>query len=500
MDTRHHQFMDEIFLSRFALLVTAHTGLQLRLRERSTLRDALTARITSLHLDHPDEYYRILDTDSTKGGPEWERLISQLTNNESYFFRDTGQMAVLRNHILPKLIECKKNRQKLRLWSAGCSTGEEAYSLAMLVDELLPHSADGSNSGWEIAIVGTDIDEEALKKARRGIYGAWSFRTTEPALRQRYFHAKGNDYQISETIRRKVTFVKSNLVTEKLPDRSGGIHDVDLILCRNVFIYFEHKAVNAVLSKFAQSLREGGYLMTGHAETRGEHPDLFRALAFPQSVVYQRIVKNVMATAPALVPIHSAARMSGAPAHHSQSVVKPNRGALSASAKIAVEESKVCAAEALYKMGDYHAALRLLELRSEETADERTLLLLAHSNANLGNLAAATEYCERLMKSFPFAARPYELLASIAQEQGLYNDSKLLLKKALYLSAETPTPYLELGELYRYEGDMVRARKMHSTALELLEQMPPDAVVGYFGGPTALEWKLHLKQLLAEGD
>ena len=157
--------------------------------------------------------------------------IALLTNGETYFFRDHGQFDLLRLRLLPELIERRRDAKTLRLWSAGCSSGEEAYSLAMLLDMLLP-----KRDGWNILILGSDIDEAALAKARRGHYGQWSFRMAPPALKQRYFQRKGDEWMLDERIRSMVTFRTSNLIGETFP--SAELRDMDLILCRNVFIYF----------------------------------------------------------------------------------------------------------------------------------------------------------------------------------------------------------------------------------------------------------------------
>jgi chemotaxis protein methyltransferase CheR len=504
--------MDEALLHRFEQLIAARTGLQLRPREHEALRDALAARMASLRLDQADEYYRLLQAGRPDVESEWDQLIARLTNNESYFFRDKGQMTLLRERILPELIARNQERRTLRLWSAGCSTGEEPYSLAMLVDELLPQRRAVSASGWEIVILGTDIDEQALQKARRGMYGSWSFRTMEAAQQQRYFQRQGDGWQVAEATRSVVTFVRCNLVSDSIPSTMTGIHDMDLILCRNVFIYFERKAVSAVLPKFAQTLREGGYLMTGHAETQGRLAEPLQARMFPESVVYQRVSKaSIGVEAPASVAQKAAGTAVGrttaarsqppaeAPSRRPPPVTERAAPAKANAAPPEVVERALAEAEARYAAGDYQAVLRTLQ-PLQETASERACLLLAHAHANLGHHEEATGCCERLMKARPFAAEPYELLASIAQEQGRYDEAKLLLKKALYLVPSAPASYLELGELYRRESDTARARTMYLTALELLEQRPAEAAVGSYGGPTVHEWILYLKQLLAEGE
>ena len=143
-------------------------------------------------------------------------------SGETYFFRDHGQFDLLRLRLLPELIERRRGAKTLRLWSAGCASGEEAYSLAMLVDMLLPE-----RDGWDILILGSDIDQTALAKARRGHYGQWSFRMVPPALQQRYFQRKGDEWALDERIRRMVTFRAGDLIGEPFPGSGIAGHGPD---------------------------------------------------------------------------------------------------------------------------------------------------------------------------------------------------------------------------------------------------------------------------------
>lgn len=506
--------MKDIHFPRIERLITAQTGLQLRPREREALGVTLAMRMEALCLRHSDEYECLLEAGTLDADREWDQLTVHLTNNESYFFRDKGQMALLRDRILPELIAENASRRRLRLWSAGCSTGEEAYSLAMLVEELLPQRGAGSGAPWEISILGSDIDSHALQEARRGIYSAWSFRTMEAALRQRWFQRHGDSWRIGEEIRSLVTFQRCNLVAEPFPSAVCGIYEMDLIVCRNVFIYFAPKAVAVVLSKFAQTLREGGCLMTGHAETLGQLVEPLVARHFPESVVCQRrsqtwaggerqhrIAEPPLSRAPARVT--ESLRPPAAPRSlREPAAAQPAAAASPALPKAAIQGAAdagtLAAAEARYAVGDYLGTVRMLQ-PLEQVSGERALLLLAHAYANLGQAKEATACCHRLSDMFPFAAEPFELLSVIAQEQGRYDDAKLLLKQALYLAPKSPALYVELGALYDRDGDGVRARRMRTVALELLQELPAETALGFFGGSTAQEWRLHLQQRLLEG-
>lgn len=224
-------------------------------------------------------YYQLLASDFTQSGMEWAELVLLVTTGETYFFRDKIQIELLQKQILPELIDTNCRRRTLKIWSAGCATGEEAYSLAILVDGILPDRA-----GWEISILGTDINKHYLERAAKGTYGNWSFRNFKPD--ERYFHKLGENWQIDERIRSMLTFRPCNLIQDDFPD--AETRDVDLILCRNVFIYFDAATIAAVARKFAHTLNSGGYLMTAPGEVPNQKIPGLTPKIFPGLVIYRR--------------------------------------------------------------------------------------------------------------------------------------------------------------------------------------------------------------------
>lgn len=223
---------------------------------------------------------------------------------ETYFFRDRGQFDLLRFRLLPELIGRRREAKILRLWSAGCASGEEAYSLAMLVDMLLPEREE-----WDILILGTDIDPAALEKARRGRYGQWSFRLVSAGLQRRYFRREGEEWELDEGIREMARFRALDLIGGDFPD--AELRDMDLILCRNVFIYFRPEEVERVAAKMAAALSEGGYLMTGHTELMGHTVAGLTSRLFPEGVVYQGAVSAGRPSPPAPLPLPQGASPPG---------------------------------------------------------------------------------------------------------------------------------------------------------------------------------------------
>ena len=249
------------------------------------LEDRLNRRLKIHHMNDFREYYRFLRY-SEKRNDELREIMDILTVNETYFFREQEQLAAFSKKILPELKERNKDKKKINIWSAGCSTGEEPYTIAMLIIE------DGGFNGWEINILGTDISERVLKAAREGVYKKNSFRTTNLYFINTYFQKQLNeDQKISDKVKRLVTFSRLNLF-DILKIKLIG--EIDVIFCRNVLIYFNRDAKKNVIQNLHETLVEGGYLLLGHAESLINISTAFRLQHLENDIVYQKPVKPLV--------------------------------------------------------------------------------------------------------------------------------------------------------------------------------------------------------------
>jgi chemotaxis protein methyltransferase CheR len=216
----------------------------------------------------------------------WQRIIRMATVGETYFFRDRSQLNALQNIILPGLIVERRlqGRKQLRLWSAGCATGEEPYTLAIILRELIPDFAT-----WNISILATDLNMSHLDRAKEGKYRPWSFRAESPAqVREHWFTEEDGNYQIDPSIRSMVTFAPLNLASDEYPSFSSGTLDMDIILCRNVLIYFDNLTIAAVIKRFQAALSPQGWLVLGHAESAHIVNGQFEPRNFEHAVLYQK--------------------------------------------------------------------------------------------------------------------------------------------------------------------------------------------------------------------
>ena len=210
----------------------------------------------------------------------WRALTPLLTNGESYFWRDRGRFALLRREIIPALLRARPDR--LRIWSAGCSSGQEAYSLAMLLDECLP-----AHKRPHLSIVGTDLNEAALEKARRAVYGEWSFRGVPDEMRARHFERVESGWRVREHLRAMLSFRALNLAAP-VGRGEGALRNFDLVLCRNVLIYLAPQAVANAVGLLSGALREGGFLLAGHAELANRELFGLTPQLWPESVIYRK--------------------------------------------------------------------------------------------------------------------------------------------------------------------------------------------------------------------
>jgi chemotaxis protein methyltransferase CheR len=247
------------------------------------LERRLNRRLEQHQLRNFAEYYHFLRYDRRRED-EIVVLVDNLTTNETYFFRENAQLRAFSEEILPELRQQNAARRRLRIWSAGCSTGEEPYTIAILVLE----SGDWWRD-WQVEILGSDINQRVLHTARKGVYKQGSHRATPPDMLRKYFVEEGKgDYRISDAVRQFVSFSYVNLLD---PYKTSLIRDLDIVFCRNVIIYFDREAKKKVIASFYDKLRDGGFLLLGHSESLINISPAFTLRTLRNDMVYQKPVR-----------------------------------------------------------------------------------------------------------------------------------------------------------------------------------------------------------------
>jgi len=260
--------------------VYQYCGLHFSEDSKYILEKRLAKRLQHHRLKSFKDYYYLLRYNSSKE-QELTELINLLTTNETYFFREDFQLRSFTDEIIPEICRRKEKEgnRRLRIWSAGCSTGEEPYTIAMLLLE--KHALQG----WQVDIIGTDISQQVLQVARRGLYGESSFRSTDDLYRNRYFHRQDGKWLIDDRVKRLVTISHLNLFDAP---RVSLLGRMDVIFCRNVIIYFDLAAKKRVIETFHQRLQPEGFLLLGHSESLMNISTAFELRHLQHDMVYQR--------------------------------------------------------------------------------------------------------------------------------------------------------------------------------------------------------------------
>jgi chemotaxis protein methyltransferase CheR len=365
--------------------------------------------------------------------PAWMRLIARLTIGETHFWRDHACFEALERHVLPDLIAARHSRRALRVWSAACSTGEEPYSLAILLDRLLLDRA-----AWDLTVLATDLNPAALETARRGLYRPWSLRDVPAAVRERYFRERGaRGIEVDPEIRRMVRFETANLAEGFPPAVAGGA--MDLILCRNALMYLTPEAARRAVAHLRGALAADGWLVVAPAEASAEAFRPLRPVNFPGAVFF---------------------RAGAAP----DEPVKPDQAA-------AVPPRR---RETPDRPQRSRATRRASVPRPPDPESPAELKARAQALADRGSLDEARRVCRQALAANPLDAAAYRLLAAIEQERGRAAAAMEALRRALYLDPDASEAHLALGRLLLARGER-RSALRHLETAERLRHVPGEA-------------------------
>jgi chemotaxis protein methyltransferase CheR len=260
-------------------LIYGASGLRFEMSSKFMISRRLAPRLDQLELDSFEKYLSYLLYHPNREA-ELDSIFDLITTHETYFFREDRQLKAFSEEILPQLLQTRKQFQTLRVWSAGCSSGEEPYSIAILCRQ------NPALRDWNVDIFASDISQHMVQNARRGIYSESSFRNTGEPIRKKFFEElEGGQFRVKDKIRQMVTFMKLNLVDEK---KTGILGEMDVIFCRNVIIYFDLEAKKKVIESFFHKLRKDGYLLLGHSESLMNLSTRFKLKHLKNDLVYQK--------------------------------------------------------------------------------------------------------------------------------------------------------------------------------------------------------------------
>ncbi|WP_332739117.1 CheR family methyltransferase [Hydrogenophaga sp.] len=423
----------------------------------------------------------LLSAPPTQG--QLQVLANHFTIGETYFFRDQPTLQALAEHILPPLIRARRGRERrLRIWSAACCSGEEPYSLAILLHELLSDLQD-----WHVTITATDINARFLHKAAAGIYGDWSFRGAPAWLRSRYFKRTADGrYAVVPEIKRMVRFAHLNLVEDVYPSLATDTHAMDVIFCRNVLMYFTPSQMGKVVDHLHHALIDGGWLAvspTEASQTLFPQPQ-FATANFPGAVLFRKSAVPLRSEPPAMA--FNPAPAFFVPAVDESLPSEPTDPAGAGPRAMEAAQGSLASAESLYREGRYGEVVdTLLTLHSRRAHEPATCSLLARALANQGKLGDALTWCERWIASDKLNAAAHYLRAVALLEQGDAGQARTSLQRALYLDHNFVLAHYALGNLERGRGKIREADKHFANALHLLRQCQPNDPLPESDGLTA---------------
>jgi chemotaxis protein methyltransferase CheR len=393
-------------------------------------------------------------------------LARYLTIGETYFFRDPALFEALRLHVWPALLQLRRatGERELRIWSAACCSGEEPYSIAMQLHALLPQLLPDWRS-WKITILATDLNPAFLKKAESATYSAWSFRSAARDEQKLYFNPTADGrFQLKPEIRRYVKFARLNLVSDLYPAILNGTAQQDIIFCRNVLMYFGPDQVRTVAANLIRCLNDGGYLVPAASEAS---PATFAPLMtapLPGVIIYKKT------TAPPVV-------------RRQETRVATNEDAARPARALSVEpRPKAKPKAAAPPKNVSRTPVETTPSAGTRSADEWHSK--AREAAGSGRLAEALGFCDEAIKAGKMAARHYYLRASIlletspdgdAPEDANEREAEAALPRALYLEPDFALAHFVLGNLERRRGRADSARRAWQNALQVLQNLPPDA-------------------------
>jgi chemotaxis protein methyltransferase CheR len=477
-------------LSLLSEFVARTTGLHYPAPRWPDLLRSIAAARAESGMEDSAEYLRQLMS-APPAKPQFDALVNHLTVGETYFFREPRSFEVLAGHLLGSFARSRRgDRRRLRIWSAACCTGEEAYSIAISLVQTIPDWRE-----WNITVLATDINPHFLCKAEAGVFGPWSFRNTPAELKEQFFRAIANGrLEVVPEIKRLVNFTQLNLVEDEYPSQANHTDAMDVIFCRNVLMYFTPAQARKVIENLCRAQADDGWLVVSPSELALVKSPAYRAENFDGTILYQkRSCRPVELAAASAVADAMELPRGDAAKETIRSVAAPMPSPITLFHYSAEKLERIerpadpyAQAEALYAAGDYETAAdlvgTLLSIRPNAPA---ILSLLAHSLANQGKLKEALHCCDQWIAADKLNPASHYLRSVILREQNSTLGAIESLRKAIYLDPRFVLAHFALGSISRGCGHVGEAGRHMANALQSLRSCRPTDLLPESDGITA---------------
>ena len=498
-------------------LILSKTGLHFPVEKKRDLERGLKSASIEYGASSLKEFAEKI-INSTPSKELINLLGSHLTIGETYFFREIRVFEILEQDILKKLIKKRGQISRtLKIWSAGCCTGEEPYSIAILLNKMIPDIKD-----WDIKIIATDINQNYLSKASKGIYSEWSFRGIDAGIKNDYFTRLGHSkYQIRNDIRSMVDFAYLNLAQESYHSLKNNLSGTDIIFCRNVLMYFDDDGRKKVVRKFYDTLNDDGFLILGLTEISHLSDSGFRSINFENAVLFRKETKdgrvlekektagkavhtpilNKKAERELPKSIHSG-RSKEVKKQTGPGGLKKESGDFSQNE---IRSAYIAGVKDFEKRDYENASLQfdriitnsknLTQFNEEEK--EKTYILLAKCYANLGKIQEAKVVCQKGLKEFKLSHSLYFILARILQEEKSMEEAAEALGKAIYINPDYAVAHFTLANINRRLGKFAESQKNYKNTFLILNKINDNVLPEDSEGSTAGEIKEIVKTMIS---
>jgi chemotaxis protein methyltransferase CheR len=475
-------------VSRFRGIITSRLGLYFDDTKLTMLADLLRRRL-DIRRWSSQLYFGKLEHEPS--ADECRALARALTIAETSFFRNADQFRAFTEVVLPECLRTRASTKTLRILSAGCASGEEAYSIAILIREALV------DPSWNVTIRAVDVNPDALERAARACYTNWALRETPAAIRQKWFRSDGNVFILDSAIRNAVKFDERNLVEDGADLWQAGAYDI--VFCRNVLMYFTPDKARTVVARITEALASDGYLFLGHAETLRGLSESFHLQHAHNAFYYQRkeITDRRQSTSAATnivsdTPAPSIAEVVDSADTWVEAVQKAAQRIESLAEASAPTQIQSTAPVPQYELGSVldlvqrerfaEALERIRAFPAESMRDPDVMLLRAALLTHSGQLTAAAETCRQLLTIDDLSAGAHYLLALCHEGVGDRLRAIEYDRIAIYLDPGFAMPYLHLGLLARRASDSQGAREAFTRALTLLRTEDASRLLLFGGG------------------
>lgn len=459
-------------------LLGARTGLAFRPDQHQMTRQAIRSAVDALGLTDPHDFARRLERDARA----LDELIVKLTVSETYFFREPAQFDFLRREILPELWQRRRFERRIRIWSAGCASGEEAYSLAILCTQ--------EGLARQTHILATDISPVALGKAREGVYGEWSLRGDSAVAARAGLVADGERYHVDPQLRRLVQFEFLNLALDVYPSFVTGTVGLDLILCRNVLIYFNPETIRRVAQRLYDSLAPGGWLITGAGDPSLEQHADYESVVTAAGVFYRRPLKGAAPDAVEPPPSGAAEDTVGAAERETwdewfrpveTDAIRPPAVATQLLLASGTVADSLREAQAALVRGDYRGAVRWT---AGHRHDPAACVLHLKALANIDTLLAVQASAEAVQRHSLSPELQY-LHAVLLMEVNRDGEAVQAAQRAVFLDRSLAIAHFTLGSILQRRGALCDAQRCFRNARDLCAARSPDEIVPLTDGEAA---------------